>query len=349
MNMNISSGRGEYEVKFLSTLDELLHEISTRKYSAVIYDQTLQSKNIINISKLSTVPSFALPANESTKEFKDIAKVLEWMSTLGLNRESELLAIGGGVIQDVATFASAVFHRGINWTYVPTTLLAQSDSCIGGKCGINLKDSKNQVGLVYPPNDIYIVDQFLDSLSPRDITSGLGEILKMSLTGEGQFWDLMKKFLTSKDVSRQELIKRSLIAKKIIIEKDEYEDDLRRVLNYGHTIGHAIESVSNYQIPHGIAVLLGMKVIHRLGVMWGITTENLANEVDSFINLVLREQELNLELDSKSIFNKVKHDKKARNNNMNFVVLKEPGQLQVISRPIDQVLEAEIADAFSQL
>jgi 3-dehydroquinate synthase len=237
----------------------------------------------------------------------------------------------------------------MDWTYVPTTLLAQSDSCIGGKCGINLHNSKNQIGLVYPPNKIYIVDEFLETLNATDITSGLGEILKMSLTGENQFWPVMKQYLDGGEIQRQELVMYSLKAKKSVIEADEFETDLRRVLNYGHTFGHAIESVSNYRIPHGIAVLLGMKVIHKLGVTWGVTNQVIASDIDFYIDALLKEVKIPIIFDKNLIYEKIKTDKKIRNGKITFVILDAQGVLCLVQKNLDRRLEIEVQNALTEL
>jgi 3-dehydroquinate synthase len=347
--MEILAARGSYQIRFMKSLNELNVVIADGNYNGLIYDKKIISSGIMAIDTFEGIPTYGIDANEQSKKFTEISSILEWMSESNLNRKSKLLAIGGGVVQDIATFTAAVFHRGIDWTYVPTTLLAQSDSCIGGKCGINLENSKNQIGLVYPPNDIYIVDDFLETLNSRDFISGLGEIFKLSLTGEKQFWTQMKSYLDGGLIARQDLVKYSLDAKRIIIEADEFEIDLRRILNYGHTFGHAIESVSDYKIPHGIAVLLGMKIIHKLGISWGVTNKEFALEADRYIDKLLERVDSPLDFNKNSVYEKIKHDKKIRNGVMAFVVPESPGNLRIIKKGLSSNLEEEVKSALAHI
>ena len=347
--MKINSLRGEYQINFLNEIPDLLEKLSLCIFDAVLYDEKLTDLQILDREFLNMKPSFGINATEESKTYLGAYKTLEWMSSLNLNRGSTLLVIGGGVVQDIATFTAAIFHRGINWTYVPTTLLSQADSCIGGKCGINLNLRKNQIGLVYPPNEIYIVDKFLDSLPPREIESGIGEIFKMSLISTHSFWPEMKKYLGEKKVPVSTLVKKSLIAKKEIIEIDEFENHSRKILNYGHTFGHAIESASNYLIPHGIAVLLGMKVIHELGIKWEITDRELAEEVNQYINGILQQNNYLANLDIEQIQKLIWSDKKIKNKELTFIVLKTIGNFEFVRKLPSLNLTKDIENAFKRL
>jgi 3-dehydroquinate synthase len=143
--MEIKAARGTYRVEFRNTFSEVEQELSSDKYHAILFDEKLHKLNLISSNFLSTLPSLGIEASEKSKSYLEVNRVLEWFSENSLNRNSMVLVIGGGAIQDIATFACSIFHRGINWTYVPTTLLSQSDSSIGGKCGINLQNNKNQM------------------------------------------------------------------------------------------------------------------------------------------------------------------------------------------------------------
>ena len=347
--MNIKALRGSYEVNFLKGIPDLVEKLSSHNYDAVLYDEQLISLGILNQEFLTKKPSFGIQATEDSKTYIGAYNTLEWMSSLNLNRSSTLVVIGGGVVQDIATFTSAVFHRGINWIYVPTTLLSQADSCIGGKCGINLNSRKNQIGLIYPPNEIYIVKSFLDYLPKKEIESGIGEVFKMSLISTKSFWPEMKKYLDNGNVSISELVNRSLIAKKEIIEIDEFELHSRKILNYGHTFGHAIESASNYAIPHGVAVLLGMKVIHSLGGIWGITDQKLADEIDYYISVILKDTNYFSKLDLELIQKLIWSDKKIKNNELTFIVLKTIGDFEFVRKSPSSNLTKEIENAFRSI
>jgi 3-dehydroquinate synthase len=176
--------------------------------------------------------------------------------------------VGGGITQDIGSFVGSIYKRGINWKFVPTTLLSQCDSCIGGKTGINYKKSKNQLALFSSPSEVIINTNFLHTLEPQEIKSGLGEIMKIFIIGGRPFIELYQQLVDGNEVKNfddfKTLIVNGLHIKRAIVEKDEFELDVRRSLNYGHTVGHAIESLTKYEIPHGQAVAIGIKIVNDL-------------------------------------------------------------------------------------
>lgn len=214
---------------------------------------------------------------EATEGFKTLAGVeqlTDFLENHNFTKADRLIVVGGGIIQDVGAFAGCCFKRGIRWTYLPTTLLSMCDSCIGGKTGINYKGAKNQLALFSSPADVVINDGFLNTLNPKDIKSGMGEILKLLVTGGNELLEVYRtrvqngRVLASSDYPC--LIRSALGVKKLVVEEDEFELDLRRSLNYGHTVGHAIEVLSGFQIPHGAAVSMGIVVANSLSVARGM-------------------------------------------------------------------------------
>jgi 3-dehydroquinate synthase len=159
----------------------------------------------------------------------------------------------------------------------------------------------------------------------------------------------MKDYLDGGQTSLQELIKLSLNAKRVVVEEDEFEANYRRVLNYGHTFGHALESASNFKVPHGIAVLFGMKIIHKLGVTWGESNPLVVEEVDSYINRVLAKIDVSLPTLTIDIFELIKKDKKIRNGEMTFIILQEVGKLKLVTKKLDSVLKSQIKVALETL
>ena len=199
-------------------------------------------------------------ANESAKSFDRIESYIKELMQQSIRRDHILIALGGGVIQDITAFLASILFRGIDWNFFPTTLLAQSDSCIGSKSSINVGCFKNIVGTYSHPQNIIIDSIFLNSLTNSEINSGIGEMLKVhAIAGVDQFSSIRDAFPSLK--LDQDLMKRfifnSLEYKKKIIEQDEFDADIRKVMNYGHSFGHAIEVASEYLIPHGIAVTIG--------------------------------------------------------------------------------------------
>lgn len=350
--MKISSSFGEYSVSIVSNFDELQKSLESYEFRGAIIDSQVLQKYWNKTDFLSTVPTLEVTASENAKSYQALGAVFEWMANNRFDRKSKLLAVGGGTIQDIATFAAATFHRGIEWTYVPTTLLSQADSCIGGKCGINLSSLKNQVGLVYPPTSIYADTSFLLGLGATDLISGMGEILKICVTGEGQFWSEYKDLVDGRrihDLDFEKLTSLALLAKKYVIEEDEMELNFRRVLNYGHTIGHAIEAASSFQIPHGIGVIMGIKAISILGRTWGLTPIDLGNEVIARADDLLRQYEKSLDFDATKAIEMLNHDKKASAGSILFVVLRAVGQHEFVSRPYNSQLMLEVREALDNL
>ena len=347
----IKSHFGDYEVSF-GDIDFLNDLAISDIYKGIIVDKSVYEM-YPSIQELgSRNRLLVLEALESTKEYHSLSNVFEWFSANGFDRASRLLAIGGGVIQDVATFTSNVFHRGFDWDYVPTTLLSQSDSCIGGKCGINVGDLKNQIGSVYPPRSIFLDVKFINTLSDLDLICGLGEILKMSVTGSGQFWDsyqIATKEPSLADYDWDLLVKKSIGSKKYVVEIDEMEQDFRRVLNYGHTMGHAIEAASEFQIPHGVAVLMGMKAANLMGESLDITPAHLSREVGAKVDQLLEKLDISTQFDIDLALQKIKHDKKKKNGLQTFIILEDVGVHKFVSLEMDEATNALVRNSFESL
>tara|TARA_Y100000389_G_C17470722_1_gene530461 strand:- start:9895 stop:10950 length:1056 start_codon:yes stop_codon:yes gene_type:complete len=207
-------------------------------------------------------------ANEKTKSFENLNKIFDKFFKLNPNRSTTLMCIGGGVLQDISAFIASITFRGLSWIFYPTTLLAQGDSCIGGKTSINYKGSKNQIGNFYPPRKIFIDTNFLNTLKKSDILSGYGEMahyyLQSSFKEQLFFKKRTEEILNNKKLNLKKTIKNCLGIKKKFIELDEFDDGKRLLLNYGHSFGHALEKYKNYKIPHGLAVSIGLDLANYI-------------------------------------------------------------------------------------
>jgi 3-dehydroquinate synthase len=350
--MRIVSRFGDYEVWQLKAIEELGPALARHNFKGALVDDYIFEKYLTASQLIPTDNIYRVVPNESAKQYGATEDVLDWMCQSRFERKTELLAIGGGTVQDIATYVSAVFHRGIQWTFVPTTLLAQADSCIGGKCGLNVKTYKNQVGLIHPPRNIYSVNGFLQTLSRADLISGMGEIIKIALTGERSFWDRYQTLVSGKqveDLQFDELVPLALEAKRLVIETDEMEVDYRRVLNYGHTIGHAIEAASEFTIPHGIAVLLGIKAISRLGELWSITPSELSKDIQSQCDWLLRQSQVLHNFGVEEAITMIRHDKKTHDNQATFVILQKVGVHQFVTKNLDTKLYDDLASALHDI
>ena len=253
-------------------------------------------------------------AAESQKEYKNISNVIHKLIDLKLRRDSHLVVIGGGVTQDIGCWIASTYMRGIEWTFVPTTLLAQADSCIGSKSSINFGNHKNLLGTFYPPKVVVINRNFLTTLSQADVRSGTAEIVKLMIIA-GYAPELIEQNLQDLD----EALYDALMIKRRYIEIDEFDKGPRNLLNYGHCFGHAIESATNYAVPHGIAVAMGMDIANLYSDrLYG--GDNFARYHGILSHLYSDHLNINLNVDT--IIQAMNHDKKNTANKVNIIMPK---------------------------
>ena len=243
---------------WLSALTSSLNEYSR---VAVFYAES-QKNSIPKLSINSDVHYFPLPEGEAAKSIQTLIKTWDWMGAAGFTRSDAVVAIGGGTITDVAGFISASWLRGIDWIAVPTTLAGMVDASVGGKTGINSDYGKNLIGAFHSPRKVIIDSTWLKSLSSRDIAAGLAEVVKTGFIGDPTILDLMENFDLERDRANEdlmnELIRRSVSVKARVVSGDFKESYEREILNYGHTLGHAVEKHSQYSLRHGEAVSIGL-------------------------------------------------------------------------------------------
>lgn len=224
-------------------------------------------------SALARPTTIVIEAIEENKSIEKAIPVLEQLVQNRVRRDHTLVAIGGGIVQDITCFIASTLLRGLAWRFVPTTLLAQADSCIGSKSSINLGATKNILGTFNPPQSIFIDAGFLESLDEKDIHSGVGEILKVhAIAGIAAFDRLAADFdrLFSDRAVLLKYVRAALRIKQPYIEQDEFDRGIRNIFNYGHSFGHAIESATRYAVPHGIAVTIGMDIANYVAMKRGL-------------------------------------------------------------------------------
>jgi 3-dehydroquinate synthase len=203
------------------------------------------------------LPVVFVDADETHKNLYEADRILAEFSDRGLTRGGSLVAVGGGIVQDLGTFTASVYMRGVPWTYVPTTLMAMADSCIGGKSSLNVSGTKNLAGNIYPPAAVVVDPEFIASLSEEDVAAGLGEAVKIAFCGGAAAFE--RYLHDAADMNNWEpLIEGVLLTKKRFIEVDEFDRGERRLLNFGHTFGHALEAATAFSVGHGVAVIVGM-------------------------------------------------------------------------------------------
>ncbi|MDC3079699.1 3-dehydroquinate synthase [Rhodospirillaceae bacterium] len=301
-------------------------------------EQTIESLSAQGISP----KVLEVPAGENTKSFINLEKIIDQLLESKVDRDSLLIALGGGVIGDLAGFAGAVTLRGIKVVQVPTTLLSQVDSSVGGKTGINVRQGKNLVGSFYQPSLVAIDTQVLKTLPPRQLFAGYAEVVKYGLIKDCSFFDWLelngKKVLEGDKLAQQFAIFTSCRIKAEIVEADEKEQDLRAILNFGHTFGHALEAEAGYNgnLLHGEAVSIGMVMAIELSKNLGHLSGQDAGRAVEYIRSIGLPTNINSIEGSNSwhpdgLIQHMQHDKKVSNGQLRFVLIKGIGDAYLTS------------------
>lgn len=316
----------------------------------LIYDRNVHSiaeeiKSIVNVDS-----EMALDVSEENKTMDTVAGICSWLLASGADRKSVLLALGGGILTDIAGFAAAVYKRGIRVAYLPTTLLSQVDASIGGKTGVNLESYKNMIGVIRQPEFAYICPAALISLSERDFRSGVAEMLKTFIIGDKVFYQRAVDFFSSRCKVRKEdldeLAALIYVAAKIkaeVVSGDQFECGLRRKLNLGHTFAHAIEwcvhsdnGLQSFSFSHGQAVAVGMVFAARLSEALGVAAEGLADKIER--DLSCCGLPVSSPFSVAVLSDAMEKDKKAENNMIHFVLIHNIGDVVVEDLSLSEVV-----------
>ncbi len=336
-NFKVKSSIHDYEVAFIeNTQNTLLDEL--REGDFILIDnkiKTLYKDTFEPI--LAKYNHIGLDVSESLKSYQGVEKLIENLIENGFRKNHRLIAIGGGITQDATAFIASIMYRGVSWLFFPTSLLAQGDSCIGSKTSINFKQFKNQLGGFYPPHKIFINLDFLDSLPEADLKSGMGEMCHYFIVSGKKDFDRFKKeyndALSNKRILAG-IINRSLEIKKEYIEKDEFDKNERLVFNYGHSFGHAIESLTNYEIPHGIAVSYGMDIANFISVKLGYITFEERTYIRELLSQIWAGTSIkNIELQKFTLA--LSKDKKNVGKTLGLILNKGVGNIFKDMRPLD--------------
>ncbi|QLE58140.1 3-dehydroquinate synthase [Nostoc sp. TCL26-01] len=298
------------------------------------------------------VASYCLPAGERYKTLNSIQKLYDVALENRLERSSTMVALGGGVIGDMTGFAAATWLRGINVVQVPTTLLGMVDSAIGGKTGVNHPHGKNLIGAFHQPRWVLIDPECLKTLPVREFRAGMAEVIKYGVIWDAELFDQLEqsKHLNQLRYVKPELINsillRSCQAKADVVGKDEKEGGLRAILNYGHTIGHAVESLTNYRLlKHGEAVGIGMVAAGQIAVNMGLWQQADAERQNALIQKAGLPTKLPDGLDIEAIVAALQLDKKVKDGTVRFVL---PTQIGVVT-VTDEVTSETIRQVLSQM
>jgi len=348
--MRVHSAVRDYEVNFCDSFDFLaaIETIPNRFY--VIDSNVWDLYREQLFSRIDPAMVMVLPIDEDRKNLYTVMEVYDALMSRAAKRNMTLISIGGGIIQDITGFAASTLYRGINWIFVPTTLLAQADSCIGSKTSLNYKNYKNLVGTFFPPNRIYLSPGFTPTLKEEDYFSGLGEVVKLHLMGgEASAHQLMHDLDLLARRDNETLLratKKSLEVKLSYMQDDEFDTGKRNLLNFGHCYGHAVESVSGFAVPHGQAVVVGMMFANLVARNRGLIGEPLFSTVHKQALLPALVSPLKTEyLDTAPIVAAMKMDKKRVGEGLVLVMLVDGYQMI----KVEDLTANELSNATQQL
>ncbi len=294
--------------------------------------KTLRS-NKIEVHLLS------VPAGEKSKTRNTKEQLEDKLLNLKADRSSLIIALGGGMIGDLAGFVASTLLRGIPFIQIPTTLLSQVDSSIGGKVAVDHPLGKNLIGTFYQPKRVYIDVDTLKTLPQREFRNGMAEVIKYAAILDRDFFSFLEnyhpKIFLHHPSSILHLIHRCCELKKMIVEKDERETGLRRILNFGHTIGHAVESLSNYKLSHGEAVAIGMMAEAKISVALGMLDQSDVERLNDLLQLYKLPTDIPSRMDTHKIIRLTFHDKKVQQGKVQYTLLEKIGKAIVgISVPL---------------
>jgi 3-dehydroquinate synthase len=325
----------------LSSLSDFLSK-NSGQYSSVMLlaDENVDAAFREKVAK--TIPAkdlpthvLLLPGGEKAKSLENAGRCWEEMHAKGLDRKSLVIGLGGGTISDLAGFVSSTFMRGIDVVFIPTTLLAMVDASIGGKNSINLHSGKNMVGTIHHPRLVVIAPELLKGLPERELRSGMSEIIKAGFIWDADLVDYLERYMSdimSGDAAKTNtMIPRAVKIKVEIVKADEKEKNLRSLLNYGHTFGHALETITKYATyTHGEAVSIGMSCAAHIGLSLGLIDQNFLQRQDALTVKAGLPIQLPKDIDLNALVALMAADKKAVSGKINLIIPRKVGKVDLI-------------------
>lgn len=345
--IHVSTKDKDYDILIehglLQQLGKLVSKVWSTRKVLVITDSNVGPLYLADVKKQLQGAGFptadiTVPAGESSKSWDVLQKTITACADNHLSRVDGIIALGGGVIGDLAGLTASLWLRGISFIQIPTSLLAQVDSSVGGKTAIDIDSGKNLVGSFYQPDLVVIDPDTLKTLSSRVTVEGYGEVVKCAAMNGGDFWNLIESVHSPADILKNAvaLIHHSINFKARVVSEDEKEGNLRRLLNFGHTIGHGVEFAAHGRLFHGEAVAVGTAQVCRqfekLGLTAAGTTDKITKALQA-VGLPLTDPVLG----TPAMFAAMRHDKKVRGNKLTFVYLKQIGEPAFYPVNVDQL------------
>jgi shikimate kinase/3-dehydroquinate synthase len=336
----IQMALGRYHLSAMGEYDVLVDQLSNLpdfENSIVVTDQ-----NVIGFhaDKLPQRRKVVLPAGEKHKNLQTVSHLWKSFLESGLDRNSTVIALGGGVIGDLAGFAASTFMRGIDWVAVPTTLLSMVDASLGGKTGFDLPEGKNLIGSFHPPRLVLADPQLLKTLPEAELISGMAEVVKHGIISDPQLFTLTQHGLNWMKDNLEEIVRRAVAVKIKVIEEDPYERGSRAALNLGHTVGHAVELVSKFELRHGEAIAIGTVVEARYAERIGLAHKGLSDMIYQTLFALGLPTRIPDEMPREEIIRAMRLDKKKNAKAIRFALPREIGKVELVDvTDLESVLE----------
>ena len=318
-----------YQGNIKSFFKEFKKIFNEEKIYLIVDENTIQHIDYLEENFSVTSTNLQLESGEKNKTFNSVLKIWDFLNRNNVKSNDLLIILGGGMLTDLAGFAASTYKRGIEFIYLPTTLLAMADASIGGKTGFNYQFLKNNIGTFTLPKAVFLDTTFLATLPKIEIDSGIAEVYKHSIIGDDDLWNYLK--VNSKELDLDYIVKSSKNLKLEIVSKDPYEKNIRKKLNFGHTIGHAIESFlldSNVPTLHGFAIAKGMIIESFIAKKENLLSENYFQEIKTVLSNNFKSY-LNFKIDSKAIIKLILSDKKNTKSTINFSLPTKIGEVTI--------------------
>ncbi|MCE5195027.1 MAG: 3-dehydroquinate synthase [Nitrospiraceae bacterium] len=352
-HLKVKLGARSYEIcigsKIIASIGSKLKSFKLSSRIGLISNNTVNAiygKTVLNSLKTAgfDVISVIIPDGEQYKNLKTMQGIYDRLLSHKLDRKSAIVALGGGVIGDITGFAASTYMRGVPYIQIPTTLLSQVDSSVGGKTGVNHKLGKNMIGTFYQPKLVWIDIDTLNTLPKRELFAGLAEVIKYGVIKNKELFRFLEdkkgKILNLDKNALSYIIKRSCELKADVVSKDERESGVRVILNYGHTIGHAIETATDYkQFLHGEAVAIGMHVEARLSHILGFFSEKAVSRLKNLIDSYGLKSEIPAGIDTRTLLSSMQLDKKTVGGKLKFILPEKIGKVKIYKGADNEIIK----------
>jgi shikimate kinase / 3-dehydroquinate synthase len=326
---------GSYHLSAMGEYDVIVGQVSNltnfpMQNPIIVTDENVAKHHLEKIQKLFNAKSIVVPAGEEHKNLETVSRLWNAFLENGLDRKSTVIALGGGVIGDMAGFAASTYMRGIDWIAIPTTLLSMVDASLGGKTGFDLPQGKNLIGSFHPPKLVIADPSLLTTLPERELRSSMAEVVKHGVISDPDLFAMCQRGMDWVKANLEEVVKRAMAVKIKVIEADPYEKGFRAALNLGHTVGHAVELVSKFELRHGEAISIGMAAEARYAARVGLAGSGVVEAIESTLSSLGLPIHIPVEMPREEIIRAMRVDKKRNAKAIRFALPVEIGKVELV-------------------